>query len=89
MDCDPSGDKGEAAPAVLTPVVLVVWADCERGMWVVSQSSPHTALPMYSSGIDGLLSAAEIRPKRAPGRPATELSERQAEQSSRCRWRTQ
>ena len=32
-----SGDEGEAAPAVLTPVVLVVWADCERGMRAVSQ----------------------------------------------------
>ena len=31
------GDEGEAAPAVLTPVVLVVWADCERGMRAVSQ----------------------------------------------------
>ena len=57
-----TGDEGEAAPAVLTPVVLVVWADCERGMRLVSQSSLPTALPRYRSGIDGLLSAAEIRP---------------------------
>ena len=33
----PDGDEGEAAPAVLTPVVLVVSADCERGMRAVSQ----------------------------------------------------
>jgi hypothetical protein len=44
------GDKGEAALAVLTPVVLVVWGDCERGMRVVSQSSPRTALPKLGTG---------------------------------------
>ena len=70
---DRKGDKGEAAPAVLTPVVLVVWAGCERGMRVVSRSSPPTALPRYRSGIDGLLSAAEIRPEREPTRGSVAL----------------
>ena len=37
--------RTEAAPTVLTPDVLVVWTGCERGMRVVPQSSPPTALP--------------------------------------------
>jgi hypothetical protein len=34
-------------------------------MRVVSRSSLVTALPRYRSGIDGSLTAAEIRPRRA------------------------
>jgi hypothetical protein len=52
------GDEGEAAPAVLTPVVLVVWALRARDAGGIAVVAARGLA--YRSGLDGLLSAAEI-----------------------------